>query len=139
MNAWEPRRQLDKARLTGCWRTLIVVNSVGLVNARVPGALVMAYSLAWHSSAYGTRVYVTTPFSNFVSVIDTTSNIVVVVVAGEPFGVAITPDGTRAYVTNLGDDSVWVIDTASNSVVATVVVGVQPEGVAITPTEPAPM
>ena len=44
---------------------------------------------------------------------------------------------TFAYVAN--GNSVSVIDTASNTVVATVGVGLSPLGVAITPTEPAPM
>jgi len=39
----------------------------------------------------------------------------------------------RAYVGNFGSDSVSVLDTSSNTVVATVKVGVQPFGVAITP------
>jgi YVTN family beta-propeller protein len=38
-----------------------------------------------------------------------------------------------AYVANYQSDSVSVIDTASNTVVATVPVGSQPVGVAITP------
>jgi YVTN family beta-propeller protein len=40
---------------------------------------------------------------------------------------------TRAYVTNVNSNSVSVIDTASNTVVATVGVGSNPVGVAITP------
>ena len=39
----------------------------------------------------------------------------------------------RAYVANFGSNSVSVIDTSSNTVVATVGVGSQPNGVAITP------
>ncbi len=39
----------------------------------------------------------------------------------------------RAYVSNFGSDSVSVIDTASTRVVATVGVGSQPQGLAITP------
>jgi YVTN family beta-propeller protein len=38
-----------------------------------------------------------------------------------------------AYVTNAGANTVSVIDTATNTVVATVPVGVNPTGVAITP------
>src|SRR4029077_10615670 len=40
---------------------------------------------------------------------------------------------TRAYVTNSEDNTVSVIDTATNTVVATVPVGVNPYGIAITP------
>jgi len=39
----------------------------------------------------------------------------------------------NAYITNAGDNTVAVIDTATNTVVATIPVGVGPEGVAVTP------
>jgi YVTN family beta-propeller protein len=48
-------------------------------------------------------------------------------------GVAITPDGSRAYITNAGSMSMSVIDTATNTVTATVVVGVNSLGIAISP------
>ncbi len=38
-----------------------------------------------------------------------------------------------AYVANLGGDTVFVIDTSTNNVIATITVGVDPSGVAITP------
>jgi uncharacterized protein (TIGR03437 family) len=38
-----------------------------------------------------------------------------------------------AYVANFGSDNVSVIDTSSNTVIATVMVGSQPQGIAITP------
>jgi YVTN family beta-propeller protein len=52
--------------------------------------------------------------------------------------VAITPDGTHAYVANRFRQtsfpgSVSVIDTATNTEVATVLMGMRPFGVAITP------
>jgi YVTN family beta-propeller protein len=47
--------------------------------------------------------------------------------------VAITPDGSHAYVTNAVTDTVLVMATATNTVVATVPVGTEPNGVAITP------
>ena len=42
-------------------------------------------------------------------------------------------EGGRAYVTSWGGDSVSVIDLATNAVVATIPVGDQPMGVAVTP------
>src|SRR5580692_12328688 len=45
----------------------------------------------------------------------------------------ITYSQTLAYVANLGSNNVSVINTANNSVVATVNVGSQPNGIAITP------
>ena len=47
--------------------------------------------------------------------------------------VAVTPDGTRAYVTNFNSNTVSVINTATNTVTATIAVGANPDGVAITP------
>ena len=40
---------------------------------------------------------------------------------------------TRAYVANFGSNNVSVIDTSANTVIATVMVGNQPQGIAITP------
>ena len=40
---------------------------------------------------------------------------------------------TRAYVANFGSNNVSVIDTSSNTVIATVMVGSQPQGIAVTP------
>jgi YVTN family beta-propeller protein len=94
----------------------------------------------------GTHAYVTNAFDNNVSVIDTASNTVVdtVSVGSSPSGIAIMPDAPQpndsddrrhqrlAYVTNGADNTVSVIDTAANTVVATVPVGHNPEGVAIT-------
>ena len=87
---------------------------------------------AWHF------VYVTNASSNNVSVIDTTTNTVVVTVplpsGSNPAGIAITPDGKRAYVANGGSNNVSVIDTASNMVVGSPIpVGTSPQGVAVTP------
>jgi uncharacterized protein (TIGR03437 family) len=39
----------------------------------------------------------------------------------------------RAYVANFGSGNVSVIDTSSNTVIATVMVGSQPQGIAVTP------
>jgi len=81
-----------------------------------------------------------------VSVIATATNNVVatIPVGGAVYGqgptnVAITPDGAFAYVTTYnvlfenGPGTVSVIATATNKVVATIQVGIQPFGVAITP------
>jgi YVTN family beta-propeller protein len=93
----------------------------------------------------GTRAYVTNSFDSNVSVIDTASNTVVatIPVGLAPSTIAITPgtdsfeqDGRRhqplAYVPNGADNTVSVIDTTSNTIVATIPVGQDPSGVAIT-------
>src|SRR6267142_1574658 len=86
-----------------------------------------------------TSAYVTN-LSGTVSVIDTTTNTVVVTIPVGifPTGIAITPDGTRAYVvnqfvTNQGNNTVSVIDTMTNTIVATISVGRGPSEIAITP------
>ncbi|WP_329157456.1 hypothetical protein OHB49_02255 [Streptomyces sp. NBC_01717] len=94
----------------------------------------IAPSPAWAAS--DSNAYVANLGSNNVSVIDTATNMVTV--GSIPFGVAITPDGLHTYVTNLGSGNVSVIATASNMVTATVTVGTQPNGVAISPICPAP-
>ncbi len=45
----------------------------------------------------------------------------------------MTTDGRRAYVANHKSDDVSVIDTATKAVVATVAVGTEPVGVAVSP------
>jgi YVTN family beta-propeller protein len=88
----------------------------------------------------GDRVYVANAGSNTVSVIDTTTNgvIMTIPVDGAPWGVAVTPDGTKIYVSISGNsdnpgDSVSVIDTLTNTVATTIFVGSYPEGIAVTP------
>ena len=59
--------------------------------------------------------------------------LLLVISVGLGLGTAATEAQTRAYVTNSQDNTVSVIDTATNTVVATVPVGVNPSGIAITP------
>jgi uncharacterized protein (TIGR03437 family) len=47
--------------------------------------------------------------------------------------VACAQSTVYAYVANFGSDNVSVIDTSSNTVIATIMVGTQPQGIAITP------
>ena len=46
---------------------------------------------------------------------------------------ALAQTQTRGYVTNESSNNVSVIDTATNTVVATIPVGAQPRGIAVTP------
>jgi len=79
--------------------------------------------------------YVTNVGSNFVSVIEISTNTVTatVTVGTGPDGVAITPNGDYAYVANATPGTVSVIEISTNAVTATVTVGNGPYGVAITP------
>jgi YVTN family beta-propeller protein len=80
---------------------------------------------------------------DYISVIDTVTNIVTTVpVGGVPVGIAVSPEGTKVYVTVVyGNEStarstpgnISVIDTATNEVVDSVPVGIGPLSVAVTP------
>ncbi|MBI3858892.1 MAG: YncE family protein [Thaumarchaeota archaeon] len=82
------------------------------------------------------RVYVASPLSNNISVIDSGSNTVIktISVGVLPWGVAVDPFANVIYVTNYGSGTVSVIDGTTNTVLATVTVGTHPEGVAVNPT-----
>jgi YVTN family beta-propeller protein len=49
------------------------------------------------------------------------------------FGTSVTFAQTRGYVTNFDHNTVSVIDTATHAVIATVTVGFEPTGIAVTP------
>ncbi len=86
----------------------------------------------------GSDVYVAASGSNFVSVIDTSTNTAVkrVTVGHAPLWLAITPNGSDVYVTNYGapygPSSVSVIKSTTNTVVKTMTEFDEPYGVAIT-------
>lgn len=91
------------------------------------------------------------PGTGTISVIQISDNTVVKTINGffGPFGIAITPDGTFAYVTNFGSNNfsplsggispevsgttVSVVNLESNTIEATITLGNQPAGIAITP------
>jgi YVTN family beta-propeller protein len=95
----------------------------------------------------GDVVYVANVGSNNVSVIATATNTVVdtIPVGTSPQGVAINPNGTKIYVANASSNNVSVITRSvitfsralnfnqRDTVSATVAVGAQPFGVAVTP------
>ena len=53
-------------------------------------------------------------------------------VGGEPTSLVPTPNGTRLYVGNGRANTVSVIDTQSETIIATIPVGLEPRGLAIT-------
>lgn len=110
-----------------------VVNAVGPKNVKVidlSANLVTAtittsqQSMGVAINPAGTRLYVTNPMPNTVSVINTATNTVIATVpmaaGGFPRGVAVRPDGLFAYVVLQGSSSVAVIDTGTNTVSATI-------------------
>ena len=113
--------------------------------AALLGALVPVLAFGARPAAAAPFAYVTNWIDNSVWVIDIATNNVVgspIPVGRLPEGVAVTPDGTKVYVANnnlnlngtgTDTDTVSVITTATNTVVATITVGNQPSGVAVTP------
>ncbi|CAN5317805.1 hypothetical protein BH11PSE11_BH11PSE11_38090 [soil metagenome] len=84
----------------------------------------------------GDRVYVTSQYSNTVSVIDlATKKVKQVAVGSAPASLALNPAGTRLYVANSGADTVSVIDTTNTNypLVKAVAVGSSPYGIAVNP------
>jgi YVTN family beta-propeller protein len=95
------------------------------------------WGVAFHPD--GSKAYVANGVSGTVSIMRASlQNGIVrrphvhVPVGTEPYGLALTPNGTRLYVTNARSDNVSVIDTASEAVIATIEVGPEPRGIAIT-------
>lgn len=81
------------------------------------------------------RLYVTNPYSNSVTAIDTASSTAIasVPVGTHPDGIVISPDGGKVYVVNEGSNTISVVDTLTNTVSTTIVFATTPFGVAITP------
>ena len=91
-----------------------VAASTGTALAYVPGIVGGNVGIFNGSTPYALVSAITSGFTN-------------------PYGVAATPDGTEVWVTNSGTNTVSVISTATNKVTGTVVVGIYPHGIAITP------
>lgn len=73
------------------------------------------------------RVYVTSPTSDTVTVIDQTDAVAATIAVGDnPVGVGVDTVGGRVFVANYLSNNVSVIDTATDSVVATVSAGPSP-------------
>ena len=81
----------------------------------------------------GTRVYVTNPADDTVSVLDRDGDAVSTGdVGNEPVGVAVSPDGTRVYVANKEADTISVLNR-DGDVVSTADVGNAPLFMAVSP------
>lgn len=125
--------------------TVAVVDlSNGAVIATVP---VGAAPIGVAAAPGGRYVYITQHNADTVAVVSTNTNTVLAQISAgsKPMGVAVSPDGTRLYISNFltatasGAGSMWVngtltvVDTATRAVLATVTVGANPSGVAVSP------
>ncbi len=102
------------------------VHNTGTINAS-PGIRDIAIT------PDGTRLYVTDPTTNSLSVFDvlTAAHITSITVGTRPQAVSILPDGTRAFVANTGSNDVSVVDIVPTSanyhkVILTIPVGQTP-------------
>ena len=84
----------------------------------------------------GTRVYVANAVSETVSVIDTSTNTVIAVIAGfgsTPYNLVVSPDGARLYVAVNQGGFLSVVDTATNTISGNGPAGRWPFGIALNP------
>jgi YVTN family beta-propeller protein len=124
--------------------TYLYGNTLAVLDA-VSGRLAAAVTFFGTSQCTGIvasraapRVYVAHTLDRAVEVLDTRSNTLVApIMDGQAYALAINSAGTRVYVASpdpaQGSGSVAVIDTATSLVLATVPVGIGPEGIAISP------
>jgi len=91
----------------------------------------------------GTRLYITNPSTNSVTVlaVQSATHLLDVTVGSTPQSVAILPDGSRAYVANTGSNDLSIIDVAPtsltyNKVIGNILVGLQPIDVEVGPVGP---
>jgi phospholipase C len=87
-------------------------------------------------SAQTARAYVPGIVGGTVAIVDTSSYALVSSITKgltNPYGAAATPDGGEVWVTEAGTNTVSVINTQTNAITDTIVVGVYPHGIEITP------
>jgi YVTN family beta-propeller protein len=81
-------------------------------------------------SSDGDTLYVVNVYENTVSVINTKTWAQTKLKVGEhPYCATASPDNKTLYVTNTQDDTVSIIDLASKKTLATIEVGMTPEGI----------
>jgi YVTN family beta-propeller protein len=109
------------------------------MNFRISGLLAIVVfvvaCLLGSAESLAQNAYITNFESNFVSVIDTTTDAVIagIPVGTDPNSLAGTPDGSTVYVANKLTNNVSRIATATNTVTATIRVGFAPVGIAVIP------
>ncbi|MCC3769021.1 beta-propeller fold lactonase family protein [Streptomyces sp. UNOC14_S4] len=108
----------------------VVDTGHGAVRNRLP-AQARAGGLAVHPD--GSRVYVTDPWENTLTVIDAQDRRVraSLRVGRNPWQVVPSPDGTRVFVTGANDDTVTAVSADGQRVLGTVRVGHVPTGITV--------
>ena len=81
-------------------------------------------------SLNGDSLYVVNVYENSISVINTKTWAQTKIKVGEhPYCAVASPDNKTLYVTNTQDDTVSVIDLSTHKIIATIEVGMTPEGI----------
>lgn len=118
---------IDTDPSSGTYNTII--NTVSDISFNAPVGIGMTPD--------GTKVFVPNQSGNSVSVITTATNMVTTVLDMgtfmNPSNVVVAPNGLTAYVTNLSDVTVSVIDITMNAVTGTIMVGLGPKNLAVSP------
>lgn len=101
-----------------------------------PSAIdVGSYPVGIEMNPITNRIYVANEYSNTISVIDASTDLVesTIQVENFPYDLDVNRFNNRIYVTNRGSDSVSVIDGSTNTKLANISVGSSPVGVVINP------
>jgi YVTN family beta-propeller protein len=74
------------------------------------------------------KIYVTNQDSNYLSVIDGSTNKVInnIKVGSSPFNIALNPVNNAIYVANSRSNTVSIVDASSNNITATVNINIVP-------------
>jgi phospholipase C len=109
---------------------------VDLTDDRTIGTISLPAPHGVAVSSEGTRAYVADARADDVSVVNTTTGTMLgeIALSGRlPWRLALSADGSRLYVADTNSDQVSVVDTASGRELATVGVGHDPTGIAVSP------
>ena len=114
---------------------LLLCPSTQDISGAAPIASIKRSSSAITITADGSLVLAVNPDSNSLSLVDTSSETILVElsVGSDPRTVAVDDAGSHAYVANRGSDDLTVVDLATQSVIATLPLGDRPYGVVVSP------
>ena len=123
----------DRVYVTDLHANRVLAVAGGRVVARIP---VDGGPRSLATDATGQRLYVTSFNNGNLTIINTATDAVEVVIAlpiSGAFAIAISPEDDRAYITGHADGVVVVVDLASGDVIESITVGTDPRGLSFSP------